>query len=69
MDLAKVNAIVQWPEPCNVEELQIFLGMAGFYRHQYVCDYAKIACPMWDQSSGKGKFGAILKEDALDTQN
>ena len=54
MDPAKVKVILQWPEPRNVDELQTFLGMVGFYR-QYVCDYAKISCPMTDQLKGKGK--------------
>ena len=33
---------------CSMEELQIFLGMAGFYR-KYVNGYAKISVPMTDQ--------------------
>ena len=45
MDPAKVEVILKWPEPRNVDELQTFLGMAGFYR-QYVRCYAKISCPM-----------------------
>ena len=32
MDPNKVDAIVQWPHPTNLEELQIFLGLASFYR-------------------------------------
>ena len=45
MDQDKVDAIVRWPHPKNLEELQIFLGMAGFYR-KFIKDYAKIAVPM-----------------------
>ena len=40
MDASKVDAIFQLPAPCSIEELQIFLGMAGFYR-KYVNGYAK----------------------------
>ncbi|MCO5557030.1 hypothetical protein L7F22_010585 [Adiantum nelumboides] len=54
MDISKVNAIVHWPHPTNLEELQTFLGLAGFY-NKYICDYAKIALPMIDQLKGKGK--------------
>ncbi|MCO5600686.1 hypothetical protein L7F22_054801 [Adiantum nelumboides] len=54
MDMSKVDAIVHWPHPTNLEELQIFLGLAGFYR-KYVRDYAKIVVPMTDQLKGKGK--------------
>ena len=45
MDMTIVNAILHWPHPKNLEEIQIFLGLAGFYR-KYVRQYAKIAVPM-----------------------
>ena len=54
MDPEKVDAILRWPEPKNLEELQIFLGMSGFYR-QYVKDYAKIAVPLTDELKTKDK--------------
>ena len=31
MDPEKVDAILKWPHPCNLQELQMFLGLAGFY--------------------------------------
>ena len=54
MDLDKVDAIIRWPTPKNLEELQIFLGMSGFYP-QYVKDYAKIAVPLTDELKTKDK--------------
>ena len=54
MDMSKVEAIAHWPHPTNLEELQIFLGLAGFYR-KFVRDYAKIAVPMTDQLKAQGK--------------
>ncbi|MCO5548924.1 hypothetical protein L7F22_002387 [Adiantum nelumboides] len=54
MDMFKVDAIVHWPYPTNLEELQIFLGLTSFYR-KYVRDYATIDVPMTDQLKGKGK--------------
>lgn len=54
MDPEKVRAIIEWPSPRNLEELQIFLGLSGFYR-RFIRDYAKIAVPMTDQLKGKGK--------------
>ncbi|MCO5580276.1 hypothetical protein L7F22_034142 [Adiantum nelumboides] len=48
MEPEKVESILKWPTPKNLKELQIFLGMSGFYR-QYVKDYAKIAVPLTDQ--------------------
>ena len=52
MDQKKMEAISRWPHPRNMEEVQIFIGLAGFYR-QYVKDYAKIAVPMTDQLKKK----------------
>ena len=53
MDPAKIEVILQWPHPRNVEELQILLGMAGFYR-KLIRDYAKITIPMTDQLKAQG---------------
>ena len=44
MHLEKVDAIVRLPHPTNLEELQIFLGLASFYR-KFIRDYAKIVVP------------------------
>ena len=54
MDSEKVEAILRWLAPKNLQELQIFLGMSGFYR-QYVRDYAKIYVLMTDQLRSKSK--------------
>ena len=54
MDPNKVEAIMRWPHPKNLEELQIFLGLANFYR-KYIKDYAKILVPMTDQLQDKGR--------------
>ena len=54
MDPEKVDAILRWPAPKTLQELQIFLGMLGFYR-QYVRDYARISIPMTNQLRSKSK--------------
>ena len=54
MDIEKVEAILKWPAPRNLQELKIFLGMSGFYR-QYVRDYSKIYVLMTDQLRKKSK--------------
>ena len=44
-DPAKVNAVKKWPVPTTVQELQRFLGLAGYYR-RYVSNFATIARPL-----------------------
>ena len=35
MDPEKVDAILKWPHPRNLQELQMFLGLPSFY-HKYI---------------------------------
>src|SRR6266481_1978748 len=60
MDPAKVSAILDWPKPQKVQDVQAFLGFTNFYRrfiHNYsesghVCCFCK-----WHQTC---KHGQIL---------
>jgi len=45
MDPTKIAAVVDWPRPTNVSEMQSFLGMAGYYR-RFVKDFLKNASPL-----------------------
>ena len=54
MDPENVDAILKWSQPHNLQELQMFLGLAIFY-HKYIRDYAKIAVPMTNQLKAQGK--------------
>ena len=53
MEPSKIEAIMNWPSPTNLKEIQVFLGLAGFYR-KFVKDYAKVAVPLTDQLKAKG---------------
>ncbi len=44
-DPQKVRAIVEWPVPTNVTELQSFLGLANFYQ-KFIKGYANITAPL-----------------------
>ena len=45
MDPKKVSAILDWPEPASVHDVQVFLGFANFYR-RFIQGYSKIATPI-----------------------
>jgi hypothetical protein len=46
-NLDKVSAVVDWPEPENVQELMGFLGLTNYFQ-RLICNYARIAAPLTD---------------------
>ena len=46
MDPKKVQAILEWPTPENLKDLQAFLGLANYYQ-QFIKHYSKIAGPLF----------------------
>ena len=45
MDPAKVAAIMDWPTPKNLKEVQSFLGFANFYR-MFILHYSSLTPPL-----------------------
>ena len=45
MDEGKIQVILDWPEPRNVCDVQLFLGFANFYRH-FITRYSDIVVPL-----------------------
>jgi hypothetical protein len=45
MDLAKVEAVREWPKPKDKHELQQFLGFANYYR-RFISHFANLASPL-----------------------
>ncbi|KAK3538189.1 hypothetical protein QTP70_032943, partial [Hemibagrus guttatus] len=54
MDLSKVHAVTEWPEPTTVKELQRFLGFANFYR-RFIKNYSMVATLLTSLLKGKPK--------------
>ena len=46
MDPRKVQAILEWPVPENLKDLQAFLGLANYY-WRFIKHYSKIAGPLF----------------------
>ncbi len=45
MDDSKVQAVLNWPKPTTVKELQRFLGFANFYR-RFIRNFSMVAAPL-----------------------
>jgi hypothetical protein len=45
MDPKKVDAVLSWPTPKSVYDIQIFLGFANFYR-RFIRAYSKVTTPL-----------------------
>lgn len=45
MDKSKVRAVLEWPQPRTLKELQRFLGFANFYR-RFIRNFSCIAAPL-----------------------
>ena len=45
MDPAKVSAVLDWPRPSSLKQLQRFLGFANFYR-RFIRNFSALAAPL-----------------------
>jgi hypothetical protein len=45
MEKEKVQAVLEWPTPTSVKEVQSFLGFANFYR-RFVPHFSRLARPL-----------------------
>ncbi|PLW37203.1 hypothetical protein PCANC_24084 [Puccinia coronata f. sp. avenae] len=55
MEPLKVKAVTDWPAPCNVTELQRFIGFANFYRC-FINHFSGTTRPLHDLTKDKARF-------------
>jgi hypothetical protein len=55
IDPSKIDVIVDWPEPKNVTEIQIFLGVVQYWR-RFISNFYFIATPFHSLTSVKNTF-------------
>ncbi|KAI2660981.1 Transposon Tf2-8 polyprotein [Labeo rohita] len=70
MDQRKVDAILKWPPPRTVKELQRFLGFSNFYR-RFIQGYSSITAPLTsllrvEVDASTAGVGAVLSQAAGD---
>ena len=51
-DPKKIETILNWPRPKTVTDVRSFTGFTNYYR-KYIKDYAKIARPLYELTSGE----------------
>jgi hypothetical protein len=62
MDPVKIAGIMEWPEPKNLKQTQVFLGFINFYR-RFVRGYSEIAKLLTRLTGKEGwRWGAEQKE-------
>src|ERR1700676_3191721 len=69
-NLYKAAAVVNWPEPQDVQDLMAFLGFTNYFR-RLINDYARIGAPLTDltrnlqvdipKTGGKARKGAYKR--------
>ena len=45
MENERIKAVKSWPEPKSVQDIQLFIGFANFYR-RFIQGFSKIAAPL-----------------------
>ena len=62
MDLEKIKAVAEWPEPKNKKQLQKFLGFNNFY-WRFIKSYSGVAKPLTKLTGNEEwKWGKEQKE-------
>ena len=55
MDPSKVSAVLDWPTPKSVKEVQSYLGFANFYKN-FINNYSALTTPLTSLTRKTTKF-------------
>jgi hypothetical protein len=55
MEKSKVDAVLKWPVPTDINDVRAFLGLAGYYR-KFVNNFSKISTPLSELLKKENKF-------------
>ena len=61
---ALVKAIIEFPQPHTLKELQSFLGLANYYQ-KFIKNYSKISLPLTDALQNTSNSRPVLFTDAM----
>ncbi|KAI2649094.1 Transposon Tf2-9 polyprotein [Labeo rohita] len=61
-DPEKIQAVIEWPKPTTLKQLQRFLGFANFYR-RFIRDYSRVAAPLTSLTTSSTPFKWTQKAD------
>ncbi|SPO25313.1 uncharacterized protein UTRI_10099 [Ustilago trichophora] len=64
MDSSKVSTVLEWPLPASIQQIQVFLGFANFYR-RFIQHYSCIAAPLTDLLKGAPLGKIMLLPEAV----
>ena len=48
----KVKAVLEWPTPTSVKEVQAFIGFANFYK-RFIENFSRVALPLMEKTKNQ----------------
>ena len=62
MEKKKVNRVLSWPKPENIEDIRKFLGLTNYYR-RFIKNFAQVARPMNDLYNQTSTSSSRLRQE------
>ncbi|GJT79785.1 reverse transcriptase domain-containing protein [Tanacetum coccineum] len=62
VDPSKIKAVKNWKDPTTLFEIQLFLGLAGYYR-RFIANFSKIAKPLTSLTQKNKKYEWGMKHE------